>query len=243
MMTSKGPTGPLFKWFGSKWTAAKKYPSPEPHAFLFEPYAGSAGYSLRHWDRVVTLYDTNPHLQILWPWLIAEATNTAVREIPVGIPEGTDIRSLGLSEGQAELLRCWQRTNNTGDCWTVSSWGHLPGQWTENTRARVADEIQYVKHWTFERINYGVVGTYFIDPPYQYNYKYGSPEVDYSWLGMQIQALEIAGCQVIACEAVCPKTGSVPSWLPFQPFGSFVTSRRKAHNNHHSKELMYHAIG
>lgn len=142
---SKYVTGPLFKWFGSKWQAAKYY--PEPGDYIIEPFAGSAGYSLRYPRRFVTIAESDPHIYQLWKWLIEEATESKIKEIPVGLPVGTDIRSLGLSQGQQLLLKSWQRTNNVGNCWTISPWGDKPGQWTLNTRARVSAEFGEVKHW------------------------------------------------------------------------------------------------
>lgn len=238
--------GPLFKWFGSKWLSAKKLPEPKHHGII-EPFGGGAGYSLRHTERDVLICEDDPHLIRLWPWLIGEATEALVREIPIGVPEETDIRTLGLSEGQALLLKNWQRTNNVGDCWTISKWGHLPGQWTENTRARVAEEVQAIKHWRFETDGMRVVrsavelgcanSTWLVDPMYQFNYQYRHKVGhDYTELGSLLKTLT---GQVIVCEAVCPNTGKIPDWLPFTHFGDRVTSRRKAENNHHSKELIW----
>lgn len=230
-------TGPLFKWFGSKWSAARLYPA-STHSSIYEPYAGSAGYSLRHSDHNITLWDSNPRLQELWSWLIYSATENDVRSIPLDITEGTDIRQLGLSWGQQLLLKHWQRTNNYGECWTISPWGNKPGQWTANTRARVAEEISAIKHWQFGPIDWNAIGTYFIDPPYQYNYTYGVKNFDYTELVQKCKDLPITS-EIIACEAVCSKTGAVPSYLPFSFFANRVTSRRKVENNHHSKELLW----
>ena len=36
--------GPLFKWFGSKWSASKHYPRPL-YDTIVEPFAGGAGYA------------------------------------------------------------------------------------------------------------------------------------------------------------------------------------------------------
>jgi hypothetical protein len=232
-------TGPLFKWFGSKWLASKLYPLPE-HDTIFEPYAGSAGYSLRHCEKKVVIWDADPNLYRLWGWLIREATSTDVLEIPIGLPDGTDIRGIGLSDGQALLLKHWQRTNNVGECWTTSPWGNKPGQWTDNTRARVADELHAVKHWKFERVCPEFPGTYFIDPPYLYNYRYRFPETfDHGALVKRIEEIPV-GSQIIVCEAACQKTGRVPDYLPFKPFASRITSRRKKTENHHSKEYIYY---
>jgi len=239
------PTGPLFKWFGSKWLSSKTLPSAQ-HDQIVEPFAGGAGYSLRYADRKVLICESNPHIFDLWSWLISEATEATIRDIPLNVPEGTDIRTLGLSKGQQLLLKNWQRTNNVGSCWTISKWGHLPGQWTANTRARVASEFGAVRHWKVWRDGLAILrawssdklATWLVDPPYQYNYQYGSSPINYQELSQLIR--KVPG-QKIVCEAVCPKTGAVPNWLEFSFFGNRITSRRKAENNHHSKELIWEA--
>jgi hypothetical protein len=231
---------PLLRWFGSKWQAGKRYPAPR-HPVIVEPFAGGAGYSLNHVDRQVFIWDTDPHLQVLWPWLIGPATSADVLAIPVDVPEGTDIRTLGLTPGQATLMKSWQRTNNVGDCWTVSAWNGKPGLWSVNTRARVAEELNAIKHWQFIPIrNWELDGiTYFVDPPYVYNYRYREREpFNFRKLAEQVNAVPSTS-QVIVCEAVCTKTGKVPGWLPFRQSHESVTSRRKATQSHHSKELIY----
>jgi hypothetical protein len=217
--------------------SSRHYPPPLGET-IFEPFAGSAGYSLRHHEKKVVLWETNQRLNYLWRWLINAATETQIREIPINVPEGTDIRTLGLSPGQQLLLKNWQRTNNLSECWTISKWGHLTGQWTENTRARVAEESQAIKHWQFRPIDFTEIGTYSVDPPYIFNYRYGCPDFDYETLVRNVNSVP-AGSRIIACEAVCPKTGRVPDYLPFKPSHLQVTSRRKKTNNHHSKELLY----
>jgi len=234
-------TGPLFKWFGSKWSTSKHYPAPK-HDTIVEPFAGGAGYSLRYCDRAVFLAERDVHVRRLWWWLIGEAKESDIRELPVNIPEGTDIRTLGLSLGQSLLIKSWQRTNNVGDCWTVSSWGNKPGQWTANTRARVASEFHQIKHWHVVEDGMRLLNatrepcTWFIDPPYQFNYQYKSAPLNYEELGTIVGRLP---GQTIVCEALCQKTGTRPTWLPFSDFRRTVTSRRKADANHHSRELIY----
>jgi site-specific DNA-adenine methylase len=232
-------TGPLFKWFGSKWLSSKTLPKPLCDT-IYEPYAGSAGYSLRYGvDRKVVLSEQDPNLRILWKFLI-RAKERDIREIPINIPTNTDIRDLGLSVGQTMLLKHWQRTNNVGDCWTTSPWGHLPGQWTANTRARVASEVGAVSHWRMAEPAWCAYGTYFVDPPYLYNYRYRfkKDEFDHDELAQNVRSIPRSS-QVIVCEAICQKTGAVPNYLPFEFFGNRITSRRKTGQNHHSKELIY----
>jgi len=228
---------PMFKWFGSKWSASRSGHYPVPVGDIHEPFAGGAGYSLVHYERNVVLWDTDKHLQVLWPWLL-QAKESDIREIPIGVPVGTDIRHLGLSAGQATLLKSWQRTNSIGDCWTISSWGHLPGQWTENTRSRVAEEVQAIKHWRFQKPIDDWHGTRFVDPPYQYNYQYNSPPIDYSHLASRIIHEWSSSGLVIVVEAK-GENGDVPTWLPFQNSHMQVTSRRKSGNHRHSAELVW----
>ncbi len=235
-------TGPLFKWFGSKWLSAKHLPKPIFDSIV-EPFAGGAGYSLRHATKKVILCEADQHIALLWKWLIEEATSDLVLQIPIGTEIGVDIRTMGLSQGQALLLKSWQRTNNVGNCWTISKWGNKPGQWTKNTRSRVAAEIHEIKHWKIINMDaFSIMrasdteATWFIDPPYQYNYSYRQPPIDYELLGKLV--LNLKG-QIIACEAACQKTGQEPTWLPFCYFGDRVTSRRSILNNHHSKELIW----
>lgn len=220
---------PLFKQFGSKWSSAKLYPVPRFQT-LVEPFAGGAGYALNHSERDVVLFDTDPNIADLWRWLIGEATQASILDIPINLPEGTDLREIGLSRGQALLCKHWQRTNNVGECWTVSVWGNKPGQWTANARARVAEEVSGVKHWRFGAPTVEPA-TWFIDPPYQANYAYRQPVLDFPRLGLECQKLP---GQVIVCEG-----GESPNWLPFVPLAERVTSRRKASNNHHCKEWIW----
>lgn len=232
--------GPLFKWFGSKWQSAKRYPKPQ-HYLLIEPFAGGAGYSLNHCDKNVVIWDEDKNVAALWRWLINDATQSTIQDIPLNLPVGTDIRSIGLDTGQQLLLKHWQRTNNVGECWTISPWGNKPGQWTESTRSRVSEQVSAVKHWRFiEPIQFiDEPATWFFDPPYQFNYRYSRllPDFCYQSLDSMVQTVH-PGSLVIVCEAV-GKNGEIPDYLPFVSSHSSVTSRRKETQSHHSKELVY----
>lgn len=228
---------PLMKWYGTKFMSSRHYPAPLPDLPIIEPFAGSAGYSCRYHEHDVILYDINPVLTELWQWILNEATSESILAIPVGLPVGTDITTLGLSRGQQLLLKHWQRTNNVGPCMTTSPWGHKSGQFTNSCRERLSKQIPLVKHWKFQEPDWSIRGTWMIDPPYKYNYQYGVKDFDYDKLVDNISRIP-QGSLVIACEAVA-KTGEIPDYLPFEFSHSQVTSRRKTTNNHHSKELVF----
>ena len=230
------PIGPFMKVFGSKWGASRKHRYPAPkHNTIYEPFAGGAGYSCTHYDKNVILRESCFELSKLWGWLINTAKPSDIAEIPILKP-GTNILEIGLTEGQALLAKWWQRTNNHSTItWVTSSWCNKPGQWTANTRARISEEVEAIKHWKVGE--HTGPCTVFCDPPYQFNYRYGQPSLDYQALAKEMKAAKKIGSQVIVCEAV-GKNGELPKYLPFKESHSQVTSRRKATQSNHSKELI-----
>lgn len=50
---------PFFNYYGGKWRAALHYPGPR-YDHIIEPFAGSAGYALRYYQRRITLVDSDP---------------------------------------------------------------------------------------------------------------------------------------------------------------------------------------
>src|ERR1017187_4954833 len=61
---------PFFGYYGGKWRdALKHYPEPLFETIV-EPFAGSAGYSLRYADRKVVLCELDPILASVWRYLV-----------------------------------------------------------------------------------------------------------------------------------------------------------------------------
>jgi hypothetical protein len=210
-----------------------------------EVFGGGAGYGLRHSHLCIDIAEADQNLFGLWAWLV-NASADDILSIPCDNATGLDIRTMGLSRGQQLLLKNWQRTNNKSECWTISSWGSLPGQWTRRTRSRVADDAKKISHWNIHSDGFLLMEsslamdpliTWFVDPPYLHNYKYGFNSFDYDRL---VDCVNNLKGQVIACEALCPKTKLAPEYLPFEPFRKSITSRRKDGCNTHSHELIYH---
>lgn len=107
-------------------------------------------------EEKVVLWEDNVQVRTLWDWLITRATQKSILEIPIGTPEGSDIRELGLTPGQALLLKHWQRTNNVGDCWTISPWGR--GERRRRTTIRRStfsmNNVEAVLETLAERLRY-----------------------------------------------------------------------------------------
>jgi len=70
---------PFFGYYGGKWRDAQKnYPAPKFRR-LVEPFAGSAGYSLRYPDREVHLYEIDEVIVSVWQYLIRVKASEILR--------------------------------------------------------------------------------------------------------------------------------------------------------------------
>lgn len=215
---------PFFKYYGAKHRLAPQYPAPE-YQTIVEPFAGSASYATLHHTKNVILAEVDADIATLWRWLI-QAHSEEIRELPIDVPPGTDIRHLSISTGAQLLIRAWQRVGRS-DCWTISKWNNAnSGFWHERTRDAIADQVSAIRHW---QIVHGSVldqqpstpATWFVDPPYQsqpdvYGGKGSGP--DFPALSRWCRALP---GQVIVCEA----PGA--TWLPFRELALNTVGRTK----------------
>lgn len=212
---------PFFKYYGSKFNIAPKYPEPR-HDTLVEPFAGSASYATLYADRAVHLVETDAEIAALWRWLIA-ASPGDVRALPVDVPVGVDIRELSIPYGGQLLIRAWQRVGRS-NCWTISKWNNKPGLWTERARDTIASQLEAIRHWrVIDRSVFPheqtAEATWFIDPPYQSQPTvYGNAALNYDSLAKWCQ--DLPG-QAIVCEA----PGA--NWLPFRHLADNTVGRTK----------------
>ena len=81
---------PFFGFYGGKWRDTPKYyPAPD-HDTIVEPFAGSAGYSVRYADRNVILGEKDAVIFGVWDYLIRVPAHEIlwVRLFFVGGPGG-----------------------------------------------------------------------------------------------------------------------------------------------------------
>ena len=71
----------MFSYYGSKSKIVHLYPTPK-YDDINEPFAGSARYSLRFWDRNITLIDKYPVIVEVWKYL----QQASVKDI-LGLPK------------------------------------------------------------------------------------------------------------------------------------------------------------
>lgn len=217
---------PFFGYYGGKWRdAAKHYPEPQ-HETLVEPFAGSAGYSLRYPDRAVVLCEVDPILVAVWQYLTSVKASE-IRAIP-DLPDGASVDDLDICQEARWLVGFWLNRATASPRKTPSRWmrdGIRPGSfWGERVRETIASQVGAIRHWKVHNCSYEdcpVEGpaTWFVDPPYQVagqHYRFGADQIDYRALGKWCRQL---GGQVIVCE------NEGANWLPFRALAEVKTTR------------------
>jgi hypothetical protein len=208
---------PFFPYYGSKWACAPAYPPPL-YWQIVEPFAGSAGYSLRFPDRDVLLVDINPTITGLWRWLIG-ADPAEVLQLP-DVPDGVSVHDLGLAGPARDLVGYWLNPGQVVPAAKRSRFrsGEFTNKgWNETIRRRIAAQIPRIRHWRIHEGQHNDAvslirdpATWFVDPVYQGRpgKTYRTAALDYEALGRWAEGLH---GQVIVCEADGAK------WLPFRP--------------------------
>lgn len=220
METEPSGLWPFFTYFGGKWRIAPRYPAPV-HDTIVEPFAGSAGYSLRYPDRRIVLCEKDPLLAALWRWL-TRVNSSEILSLPnIGNDQTID-DLVGVSQEARWLVGFWLNKGMTAPCRTPSKWmreGLRPNsQWGDAIRQRIARQVECIRHWHVIEGDYTTIdvagpATWFVDPPYQgapgRRYRINNRKLDYRLLGDWCRSRT---GQVIVCENV----GA--TWLPFVPY-------------------------
>jgi hypothetical protein len=227
---------PFFSYYGGKWRAAlKHYPEPD-HETIVEPFAGSAGFSLRYAHRKIILCEIDPVLSEVWRYLIRVKAKE-ILAIPDIDPEGT-IDDLKLPQEAKWLVGFWLNAGAASPCKRPSKWmreGISPGSfWGPRVRQTIASQVDSIRHWQIFNCSYADAptprtATWFVDPPYEVagrHYRFGSEQLDYEALGAWCRSRP---GQVIVCE------NEGATWLPFRELADVKTTRA----DRRSKEVIW----
>lgn len=218
---------PFWRYYGGKWRNAPHYPAPM-FGTIVEPFAGAAGYALRHHRRDVLLIDKNPIIAGLWRYLI-DATPDDIRSLP-DIPDGGTVDDMDAPQAARWLAGFWCNDAVAAPCKRPSKWAsrganvHNWGGWNARSRERVASQVAHIKHWRVLECAYSdapdVEATWFVDPPYRgrAGRHYPHQPDSFEALGTWCQARR---GQVIVCE----QDGA--DWLPFEAMKTFRSATGK----------------
>lgn len=222
------PMRPFFGYYGGKWRdAPKHYPAPR-FSTIVEPFAGSAGYSLRYPEWTVILCEIDPAVAEIWRYL-TRVSASEILNLP-DMPDDTNVDDLPIVQEAKWLIGMWLNRGVATPRKRPSRWmreGIRPGCfWGKAVRQRLAAQVERIRHWQIYNRSYlecpaPAAATWFIDPPYQHagrHYRFGADLIDYERLG--------AWCtsrlgQVIVCE------NAGATWLPFRELASVRTTRSR----------------
>lgn len=208
---------PFFTFYGGKWRAAPRYPAPS-HEHIIEPFAGAAGYSVRHYQKSVTLVEQDPVIAGLWRFLIGSSA-ASIRALPL-IAMDQSVHDLNVCQEAKSLIGFWLNKATASPCIRPGAWmreGLRPKSfWGPEIRERIASQVERIAHWKVCEGDYrnapGIEATWFIDPPYQGAgklYRYNSSGINYATLADWCRSRR---GQVMVCE------NDGADWLPFSPF-------------------------
>jgi hypothetical protein len=195
---------------------ANYYPAPT-HSTIIEPFAGSAGYSLRYPDHQVRLYDADPIICGIWNYLI-HVSPDEIRGLPVVFDH---VDELNVCQEAKSLIGFWLNKGTVQPSKSPSKWMRdyqvkQPGctYWSPAVTERIAQQVPFIRHWTISLASYETIpnmkSTWFIDPPYQVAGRaYRFHDINYPALGEWCQSR--AG-QVVVCE------NAGAEWLQFRTF-------------------------
>lgn len=223
----------MFSYYGSKSKIAHLYPPPK-HGLIIEPFAGSARYALRYWDREVQLYDVSEYVVEVWRYLI-QATAKDILSLP-DVPSKVHLSEYESLLTAERYLIGFHLCRGKAKPRKV---GHGQNSWARD-KHRIAANLHKIRHWQIEQKCYSgipdVEATWFIDPPYKTTqerpgnsdrYPYGG--LDYTELGKWIRTRR---GQVIACE------GDGADYLPFSVLAT-VHANTNNRSVKKSDELVY----
>jgi site-specific DNA-adenine methylase len=229
----------MFSYYGSKENIVDHYPHPR-HDMIIEPFAGSARYALKHWQKDVILVDRFKVIIDIWKYLQA-CTAAEIWDLPV-IEAGKSVKDYRWdSQAQCDLMGFIIQYGSTHP-------GRMPGakmdaggrHYHRNhlnfTKGRIVENLHKIKHWDIRHGDFRDIpnqkATWFIDPPYVTGgQKYKYHKVDYGSLAKW--SLQREG-QIIVCE------NGKADWLPFKPFRENNGSKGKRQEVIYTNEPMYY---
>lgn len=218
----------MWSYYGGKSKVVKHYPPPI-HDRIIEPFAGTAQYALRYWERDVTLVDKYEVIVRVWKWL-QQCSPADVLGLPrLKCGENVDDFQWDCIEAKwyVGMIITGAPTQPKK---TASRWKTVVRPNTQNYKLTFAAEnLHKIRHWKIVQGDYRDIenreATWFIDPPYQVGGKYYvHSKIDYAHLAAWSRSR-------LGQTIVCENTSA--DWLPFAPL---VAMRG---NRHSTIEAIY----
>lgn len=203
----------MWSYYGAKTNIIHLYPAPK-HDKIIEPFAGTARYALRFFEKDILLIDKYEIIIKIWQWL-QKCSPADIKGLP-RFKAGDNINDI--------TYDCIEQRYLVG---FLVGFGFTDPRKTATPRLRnrpntmnytinqIASQLWKIKHWTIRSGSYEDIenekATWFIDPPYQHGghaYKCSNKKIDFNHLGNWARERE---GQTIVCE------NTKADWMVFKP--------------------------
>jgi site-specific DNA-adenine methylase len=200
----------MWSYYGSKSKIVGSYPRPM-YDKIIEPFAGTARYSLKYFDRNILLIDKYKVIIDIWHYL-QQASKNDILNLPK-LKQGDNTKNYKfLSDVESSFLGFVIAGGSSTPQYQV---GTFRGIGVERDLKRISEQLYKIKHWEIKLGDYKDIhnqeSTWFIDPPYQWGgeyYKISNKELDFKELGEWCKSR-------LGQSIVCENTKA--DWLPFLP--------------------------
>jgi hypothetical protein len=215
----------MWSYYGAKTNLIGLYPPPK-YDTIIEPFAGTARYALKYWDREIILIDKYPVIVNIWKWL-QQCSEGDILKLPR--PKRTDHLNEMHFDCQAAkdfmgfMVGCGAERPRLKppERKTIQRPNHV-----NYNLQRVAKNLFKIRKWTITEGEYydapDIECTRFIDPPYQFGgaaYVMSSKKIDFPRLADW--CISRTG-QTIVC------VNTKATWMDFNPIiqqrGSLYTT-------------------
>jgi len=198
----------MFSYYGSKSKIIDCYPPPK-YGKIIEPFAGSARYSLKYWQKDVILVDKYEVVYNVWKYL-QQASKKDILGLPK-MKQGDNVNDFDISQVEKDFVGFLICRGMESPRKNVSSFvGDISGKLAE-----IAGNVYKIKHWSILQGCYTDLenenATWFIDPPYQFggeHYKESSKNLNFKKLSDWCKS---RNGHVIVCE------NTKADWMDFKP--------------------------
>ena len=213
----------MWSYYGSKTNLVDLYPPPR-HRQIIEPFAGTARYALKYFDREVLLVDKYDVVINIWKWL-QKCSPSDIKKLPrLEHLQRLEHFEFDCLEAQ-HLCGFLIGFSNKRPRVTASSKLLQRPNFMNFRLNQIAENLFKIKHWEIKLGEYDNIlnqeATWFIDPPYNSSagmrYVHGAKDIDFTHLSGWCK--DRLG-QVIACE------GEGADWLPFNTMKAQRTNKK-----------------
>lgn len=203
----------MWSYYGAKTNIVHLYPKPI-HDKIIEPFAGSARYALRYFEKEVLLVDKYDVIVKMWKWL-QQCSEQDILTLP-RFKMGDNINDHKYDcEEQRFLIGFLVGFGFADPRKTASPRLRNRPNAMNYTIKRIASQLFKIRHWEIRSGSYEDIAneraTWFIDPPYEFGghvYRFSNKKIDFKNLASWCKSRE---GQVMVCE------NTKATWMNFKP--------------------------